>query len=79
MSTEQSRWLVVRRDHGGNLDVLKMPDGTAFAWQLSEREADAVLVHVQRDHRKVHGQSYWKMSYPDGTLSTFLKANSIRV
>jgi hypothetical protein len=25
-------WLVVRRDHDGNLDVVRMPGGTGFAW-----------------------------------------------
>ena len=71
-------WLAVRRDHDGNLDVLRMPDGTGFAWELTEAEADAVIAQVQSDHRKVHGQSYWKMSYARGTLGAFLRANAIR-
>ena len=56
-----------------------MPDGSRPAWELSEVQADSVIAYVQRDHRKVHGQSYWKLSYPQGTLRAFLKANNIRV
>jgi len=26
----------------------------------------------------VHGQSYWKLAYINGTLRAFLKANNIR-
>lgn len=70
-------WLAVRRDHDGNLDILRMPDG-GFAWELTEAQADAVIAHVQRSHRKAHGQSHWKLTYPQGTLSGFLKANNIR-
>jgi hypothetical protein len=70
---------VAGRDHDGNLDLLRMPDGNRLAWELSERRADDVLAHVQRDHPKVHGRSYWKLSYPQGTLRAFLKANNIRV
>jgi hypothetical protein len=72
-------WLAVRRDHDGNLVLLRMPDGRSPAWELLEAEADDILAYVQRDHRKVHGQSYWKLSYPPGTLRDFLKANNIRV
>ena len=72
-------WLAVRRDHDGNLDLLRMPDGGGPAWVLSAAEADNILAYVQRDHRKVHGQSYWKLSYPQGTVRAFLKANNIRV
>ena len=79
MKLEADAWLVVRRDHDGNLDLLRMQDGIRPAWELSEGEADNVLAHVQRDHRKVHGQSYWKLSYHQGTLRAFLKANNIRV
>jgi hypothetical protein len=43
-----------------------------------EAEAEAVIAQVQSHHRKVHGQSYWKMSYPRGTLGAFLRANAIR-
>jgi hypothetical protein len=71
-------WLALRRDHDGNLDVLRIPDGQRFAWELTEAEADAVIAHVQSSHRKVHGQSYWKLRYPKGTLGRFLKANNIR-
>jgi hypothetical protein len=78
MSQEARVWLAVRRDHDGNLDVLRMPGGARYAWELTEAEADAVLVWVQSTHRKVHGQSYWKLSYRRGTLGTFLKANTIR-
>ena len=78
-SLEAMAWLVVRRDQDGNLDVLRMPDGRSPAWELSEAEADDILAYVQREHRKVHGQSYWKLSYHRGTLRTFLKANNIRV
>jgi len=70
-------WLAVRRDHDGNLDILRMPDGR-FAWELTEAQADAVIAEVQRSHRKVHGQSYWKLAYTKGTLSAFLNANNIR-
>jgi hypothetical protein len=76
---EAEAWLAVRRDHGGNLDLLRMPDGSSPAWGLSEAAADHVLAHVQREHRKVHGQSYWKLRYPQGTLGAFLEANNIRV
>lgn len=78
MGLGAAAWLAVRRDHDGNLDLLRMPDGS-LAWELSEAEADEMLAYVQRDHRKVHGQSYWKLSYPQGTLRAFLKANNIRV
>jgi hypothetical protein len=78
MQAERRSWLAVRRDHDGNLVVLKMPDGGSFAWDLTEAEADAVIAHVQSSHRKVHGQSYWKLSYPTGTLGAFLKANDVR-
>jgi hypothetical protein len=76
---EAEAWLAVRRDHDDNLVLLRMPDGSSPASGLSEAEADSVLAHVQRDHRKVHGQSYWKLRYPRGTLGIFLKANNIRV
>jgi hypothetical protein len=79
MTVEGEAWLVVRRDHYGNLDLLRMPDGERPAWELSEALADDVLTYEQRDHRKVHGQSYWKLSYPLGSLGDFLKANNIRV
>jgi len=79
MTLEADAWLVVRRDHDGNLDLLRMPGGERPAWELSEPQADDVLAHVQRDHRKVHGQSYWQLSYPRGGLRVFLKANNIRV
>jgi hypothetical protein len=49
-----------------------------LAWELTEAEADAVIAHVQGAHRKVHGQSYWKMSYSRGALGAFLNANNIR-
>jgi hypothetical protein len=75
---EPTAWLAVRRDHDGNLDVLRLPGGIGFAWELTEAEADAVIAQVQSDHRKVHGQSYWKMSYPRGTLRAFLRDNAIR-
>jgi hypothetical protein len=76
---EAETWLVVRRDHDGNLDVLRKLDGSSWAWELSETEADDLIAYVQRDHRKVHGQSYLKLSYPQGALAAFLKANNIRV
>jgi hypothetical protein len=79
VALEAMAWLVVRRDQDGNLDVLRMPDGRSPAWELSEAAADAAIAHVQRDHRKVHGQSYWKLHYPRGALRAFLKANNIRV
>ena len=56
---------------------LRMADGR-FAWEIAEDQADAVIAHVQSSHRKVHGQSYWKLAYIKGTLRTFLKANNIR-
>jgi hypothetical protein len=37
---------VVRRDHDGNLDLLRMQDGNRPAWELSEGDADNVLAHV---------------------------------
>jgi hypothetical protein len=77
MESEAEAWLAVRRDHDGNLDVLRLADGR-FAWGLTEDQADAVIAHVQSSHRKVHGQSYWKLAYIKGTLRTFLKANNIR-
>jgi hypothetical protein len=46
--SEPEAWLAVRRDHDGNLDVLRLPDGTGFAWELTEAEADAVIAQVQR-------------------------------
>jgi hypothetical protein len=78
MGQKSKSWLAVRRDHDGNLDVLRMPGGASFAWELTEAQADAAIAWVQSTHRKVHGQSYWKLSYPGGTLSAFLKANNIR-
>jgi hypothetical protein len=78
MSQDSMAWLAVRRDHDGNLDVLRLPDGGRFAWDLTEAQADAAIASVQSAHRKVHGQSYWKLSYPRGTLRAFLKANTIR-
>jgi hypothetical protein len=77
MRAEAATWLAVRRDHDGNLDILRMPDGR-FTWELTEAQAEAVIAHVQRSHLKPHGQSYWKLAYPKGTLSAFLKANNIR-
>ena len=79
MGLEAEAWLVVRRDQEGKLDVLRMADGSSLAWNLTEAAADAAIAHVQRDHRKVHGQSYWKLHYPRGGLRAFLKANNIRV
>jgi hypothetical protein len=44
-----------------------------------EVEADnGAVAYVQRDHRKVHRQSYWKLRYLQGGLRAFLKANNIR-
>jgi hypothetical protein len=68
----------VRRDHDGNMVVLKVTDGGSFAWELTEAEADSVIARVQRRHRKVHGQSYWKLSYAKGALGAFLEAHGIR-
>jgi hypothetical protein len=79
MELKAEAWLVVRRDHDGNLDVLRMPDAVSPAWELTEAEADAAIAYVQREHRKVHGQSYWKLSYRQGGLGAFLKANNIRI
>ena len=78
MPADGMQWLAVRRDHDDNRDVLRMPGGDRFAWNLSEAVADAVIAHVQREHRKPHGQSYWKLSYPKGALATFLKDSNIR-
>src|SRR5262245_44175490 len=78
MEADPKSWLAIRRDHHGNQDMLKMPDGERFAWELTEAEADAVIAYVQSSHRKPHGQSYWKLSYPKGTLGAFLKASNIR-
>ena len=78
MRRESKAWLAIRRDHDGNLDVLRLPGGVGFAWDLTEEQADAAIAWVQSAHRKPHGQSYWKLSYPTGTLSAFLKANNIR-
>jgi len=72
------RWLALRRDQDGNLDVLRTADGQSFAWELTEGEADAAIAHVQGRDRKVRGQSYWKLGYPKGALARFLKANNIR-
>lgn len=55
---EPDAWLAVRRDHYGNMNLLRMPDGESLAWELTEAEADAVLARVQSSHRKPHGQSY---------------------
>jgi hypothetical protein len=71
-------YLATRRDHAGNHDVLMREDGTSYAWNLSEAEADGVIEHTQRNHRKPHGQSYWKWAYPKGTLREFLKKEGIR-
>jgi hypothetical protein len=79
MALETEVWLVVRRDQDGNLDVLRTADGSSLACDLTEAAAEAAIAHVQRDHRKVHGQSYWKLQYPRGGLRAFLKANNIRV
>ena len=78
MEAEPRSWLAVRRDHHGNQVMLKTPDGERFAWELTEAEAEAVIAHVQSNHRKLHGQSYWKLSYPKGTLGGFLKTNNIQ-
>jgi hypothetical protein len=78
MGVETEAWLVVRRDHDGNLDVLRMPDGTRFAWELTETQADAVIAALQSLQRKPHGQSYWRLSYRQGELHAFLKNNNIR-
>ena len=77
MEAEAEAWVAVRRDHDGNLDILRMPDGR-FAWELTEDQVDGVIAHLQSSHRKVHGQSYWKLAYIKGTLRAFLKADSIR-
>ena len=78
LTQEPHVWVAVHRDHDGNLDMLRMPDGERFAWELTEAEADAVMAHAQSSGRKPHGQSYWKLSYPRGTLGAFLRANNIR-
>lgn len=73
-------WLAVRRDHDGNLDVLKKEDGISFAYNLnSEEEAKAIIAHTTRAHTKVHGQEYWPMCYKPGTLKSFLREHRIRV
>jgi hypothetical protein len=77
MTAEAEAWLAVRRDHDGNLDILRMPGG-GFAWELTEAQAEAVIADVKRRQRKTHGQSYWKLAYAEGTLKAFLKTNNIR-
>ena len=77
MASKAEAWLAVRRDQDGNLDILRTPHG-GFAWELAETQADAVIAHIQRSHRKAHGQSYWKLAYLEGTLGAFLEANKIR-
>jgi hypothetical protein len=77
MRSDEAMWLAVRRDHDGNLDILRMPDGR-FAWDLTEAQADAIIAHLQHHHRKPHGQSYWKLTYARGALRAYLKANNIR-
>ncbi len=71
-------WLAVRRDHDGNYDVLKMPDGRSYAWDLDEATAASVIEHVENTQLKIHGQSYWKLSYRRGQRQAFLQARSIR-
>lgn len=66
------------RDHDGNRDVLRKPDGVGFAWEMTEAQADALIAHVQSTHWKEHGQSYW-LCYRKGALRTSLKTNKIRV
>jgi hypothetical protein len=77
MASKAEAWLAVRHDQDGNLDILRTPDG-GFAWELTETQADAVIAHIQRSHRKAHGHSYWKLAYLEGTLGAFLEANKIR-
>jgi hypothetical protein len=55
-----------------------MPHGHGFAWELTEARADDAIGQGLSTHRKVHGQSYWKLSDPRGALSAFLRVNNIR-
>ncbi len=75
----ETMWLAARRDHDGNYDLLRMPDGESPAWDLTEAQADAALAHVEGMQRKVHGQSYWKFAYPAGGRTEFLRERGIRV
>jgi hypothetical protein len=61
---EEELWLVARRDHDGNYDVVMRPPGQDYAWNLTECEADAIIAQVLENQLKVHGQSYWKFTYP---------------
>lgn len=72
-------WLVCRRDHDGNRDVVLREDGKTWGWNLTEDEASHLVVHVQRDHTKVHGQMYDKLSYEKGTLWDFIGKENLRV
>ena len=72
-------WLAARRDHDGNYDVLRMPGGDRYAWDLSESGADEVIAAVQRAQLKIHGQSYWKFSYRKGERRAFMEMRSIRI
>jgi hypothetical protein len=70
--------LAVRRDLHGNTNLPRIRDGSRYARELTEAVVDAAIAHVQLGHLKTHGQSYWKLSYPKGTLGAFLDANGIQ-
>lgn len=75
---DEIMWLAARRDHDGNYDLLRMPDGTSPACDLTEAEANAAVAHVKGMQRKVHGQSYWTFSYPAGGRAAFMREKRIR-
>jgi hypothetical protein len=74
----QTVWLVCRSDLNSNLDIVKREDGRTPAWNLTEEDADELIAYLQRNHRKQHGQTYDKMSYPKGTLWDFVNEKQLR-
>lgn len=77
-SVTEQLWLVARRDHAGNYDVVLQPPGKDYAWNLTEQEADRIIANILQNQLKVHGQSYWKLSYAPGQLNAFLREKMIR-
>lgn len=77
-ATREKLWLVARRDHAGNYDVVMQPSGDDYAWNITEHEADRVIAKILDQQLKVHGQSYWKFSYAPGQLNAFLLDKRMR-
>lgn len=74
---EEMRWMVIRRDHDGNLDA--WVENGKYARGLSEEDARALVERIYASHTKVHGQTYMERAYPKGRWLAYVNEHRIRV